>query len=299
MKVEKGEGKMKSVFKRLIAIAVVAVLMLSAVPLSFSENPLPNPPPPDDIAMWIEPTEISLTTAEPQYTIGYRFNVTVWGKSNVSSSGWQFWLRYNGLILNATGCWYALADGTGSATGPSEFMADAGATMPVTPNFVFLYDGTHSRVEFGEAWMMGAYASPKPAGARMAIVEFEIIAVPGKGETLETWLDISWVANDVDDKTWIMDDTKKHWYIAYDAHYMFEWSPPPSPGLMVDPSSRLFDRYTVWNGTTFTETVKLTDLAAAWFLVNVSFTLTYDPAELELVDVTGNTAAWDLSLIHI
>ena len=282
---------MKSVFKRLIAIAVVAVLMLSAVPLSFSENPPPGPtPPPDDIAMWIEPTDIDLSTAEPQYTIGYRFNVTVWGKSNVETKGWQFWLRYNGLILNATGAWYCLPDGTGSASGPSEFMTGAGATMPVAPSFKV------GRLDFGESWMAAPYVPPKPDGARMAIVEFEILAVPDKGQTLETWLDISWAANPDTSGAWIFGSDGTYYYTAYDAHYTFEWSPPPSPGLMVDPSSRLFDRYTIWNGTTFTETVKLTDLAAAWFLTNVSFTLTYDPAELELVDVTGNTAAWDVAL---
>jgi hypothetical protein len=287
---------MKATFKSLFAFAATAILLLSTMPVFAAQLP-PSTPPPDDVAMWIEPTMINLSTANPEHTIGYKFNVTVWGKTNVETKGWQFWLKFDGHILNTTytRVWYVMSDGSVSTSGPSEFMEGV-STMPVTPSVKYLYDGTYSRVEFGEGWLMGGYGQPTTA-ARMAKIEFEVIKVPEKGIIpLETWLDISWQANPTLDKTWILgvDDTK--YYTAYDAIYAFEWAPPPSPGLTVDPATRFFDRYTEWNGTTFTETVKLTDLAAAWYLTNVSFTLNFDPNELAITDIVGNTVDWDVML---
>ena len=287
---------MKATFKSLFAFAATAILLLSTMPVFAAQLP-PSTPPPDDIAMWIEPTMINLTTADPAHTIGYKFNVTVWGKTNVETKGWQFWLRFNGHILNTTytRVWYVMSDGSVSTSGPSEFM-DGVSTMPVVPSVKYLYDGTYSRVEFGEGWLMGGYGQPTPA-ARMAKIEFEVIEVPDKGIIpLETWLDISWQANPTLDKTWILGADGTKYYTAYDAIYAFEWAPPPSPGLTVDPATRFFDRYTEWNGTTFTETVKLTDLAAAWYLTNVSFTLNFDPNELAITDIVGNTVDWDVML---
>jgi len=287
---------MKTKVRGLFGIAIATILLLSTIPGMLAAQKPPSVPPPDNIAMWITPTDINLTTANPQHTIGYKFNVTVWGKTNVQTKGWQFWMRYKGLILRATGAWYCLPDGSGSSSGPSEFMQGV-ATMPVAPSFKHLYDGVYSRVEFGEGWIMGPFNPPRPSGAKMAIVEFEVIDVPEKGVIpLETWIEISWVANPTDDKTWILGSDGTKYYKAYDALFGFKWAPPPNPGLVVDPTTRLYDRYTIWNGTTFTETVKLTGLAAAWYLVNVSFTLNFNPSELELTSVDGNTAAWDVAL---
>jgi len=261
------------------------MLLLAAMPAIFAFNP------PETIAMWIEPQTINLTTATAD--IGYKFNVTVWGKSNVETKGWQFWLRWKGNLLNTTSSrvWYYKT----SPTQPtSDFMAGAGSVNPLTPAVKYLYDGVYSRVEFGEPWTGGSYASAKPNGAGMAIIEFTVIAVPEKGIIpLETELGISWTSGD---KTWIFGSDGTKYGTAYDASYSFSWAPPPSPGLMVSPTTRFFDRYAIRNGTTFTETVKLTGLSAAWYLTNVSFTLTFNPDELELIDISKNNAAWDVAL---
>jgi len=274
---------MKSAFKSLYGFAAIAMLLLAAMPAIFAFNP------PETIAMWIEPQTINLTTATVD--VGYKFNVTVWGKTtDVYAAAWQFWLRYNAAVLNATGVWYCLPDGTGDPTGPSEFMTGAGKTSPVTPT-IWTYDG-YGQAEFGESWTSGAYAPPKPSGARMAIVEFMVTAVPGKGQTLESLLEISFSTVG----TWILDKDDNYYYKAYDAYYSLTWAPPASPGLEVLPATRFYDRYTVWNGTTFDETVQLTNLAAAWYLTNVSFTLNYNKDELEIINIVGNNAAWDVHL---
>ncbi|MEM3490049.1 MAG: cohesin domain-containing protein, partial [Nitrososphaerota archaeon] len=277
---------MKSAFKSLYGFAAVAMLLLAAMPAIFAWLP------PDDVAMWIEPHDgVNLTTANPLHTIGYKFNVTVWGKSNVEASGWQFNMRYDLLLLRPTGVWYCKADGTGSTSPPSEFMSGAGSLMSITP--VLYDDGVYGYVLFGESWAGGAYAPEKPSGAKMALVEFEVIAVPGKGQTLQSSISISWTSED----TYILDYTGGGYYrTAYDAPYTFAWTTPPSPTLEVSPTTRFYDRYEVRNGTTFDETVRLTGLAAAWFLTNVSFTLTYNPNELEITNIVGNNVAWDVAL---
>jgi hypothetical protein len=272
---------MKSAFKSLYGFAAVAMLLLAAMPAIYAI-------PPDDVAMWIEPQTINLTTAT--VGVGYEFNVTVWGKSNVYAAAWQFWLRYNAAILNATGAWYCLPNGQGDESGPSEFMTGAGKTTPVTP-VIWTYDG-YGQVEYAESWSSGAYAPPKPNGARMAIVEFMVTAVPEKGKTLESLLEISFSTVG----TWILDKDDNYYYKAYDAYYSLEWAPPASPGLEVLPATRFYDRYTRWNGTTFDETVTLTNLAEAWYLTNVSFTLNYNKDELEITNIIGNNAAWNAAL---
>jgi hypothetical protein len=110
---------------------------------------------------------------------------------------------------------------------------------------------------------------------------------------LETELGISWTSGD---KTWIFGSDGTKYGTAYDASYSFSWAPPPNPGLIVDPTSRFYEKYYVWNGTEFIETVKLKNLAAAWYLTNVSFTLTFNPDELALMNIVKNTADWNVAL---
>ncbi|MGB9672333.1 MAG: hypothetical protein ACPLZY_04225, partial [Candidatus Norongarragalinales archaeon] len=284
---------MKSAFKSLYGFAAITMLLLAAMPAILAGLP-PSVPPSDNVAMWIQPTTINLTTAT--VGLGYKFNVTVMGKSNVECKGWQFWLRWKGDLLNTTSSrvWYYK---TNPAQATSDFMAGAGGVQALTPSVKYLYDGVYSRVEFGEPWTSGSYASAKPNGAGMAIIEFEVIAVPEKGIIpLETWLEISHEGY-TGGKTWIWDATNNVKIgTSYDALYGLVWAPPPGPSLEVSPTTRFYDRYAIRNGTTFTETVKLAGLSAAWYLTNVSFTLTFNPAELELMDIVKNEADWNAAL---
>ena len=270
-------------FKAVLNSALVMLLVLSVMPVLSFIKPT-SAIPADDVAMWIEPASINLETANPAHTIGYRFNVTVWAKSNVTVSSWEFKLVYPKAYLNATGCGY-------TAGSTSEFFAGK-STIPVSPAFGSV-NATHDYVLHAETILSAPYR--EPGYGSLAWVEFEVIAVPDKGQTIHFYLDID---DYYPTETYILDEAGNKLTMAlYNCEYTFTWSAPPSPYLGVDPTSRFYDRYTEWVGTTFTEDIYLYDLAAAWYLTNVSFTLSYDTSFLDIVGVTFNPA-WDVATTY-
>ena len=153
---------MKKITKLMILFALITMMLpLKALALE------PNEPHNAD-AMWVEPSEIDLTTVSP----GYRFNVTVWVNCSKTSTAWQFMLYYNSTYLNATGCWY-------TAGTSSEFFQGLGA-IPVEPSFGPNY------VLFAESCLVNLR---DPGYGSLAFVEFEVIEVPPEPVTFE--LDIS------------------------------------------------------------------------------------------------------------
>ncbi|UCH31309.1 MAG: hypothetical protein JSV05_07380, partial [Candidatus Bathyarchaeota archaeon] len=195
---------MKTILKKLSSIAFAALILLSVMPL------ISAVPPPDNIAMWIEPA-----TVDPiALGLGLHdtFQVTVWAKANVDIKGWQFWLDYNSNHLNATACVY-------SAGSQSDYFLGL-STFPVAPSFTVV-DPDTNRIAFGESGGIGVVAPPNTAA--LAVLTFEIMAVPGKGDSLISEINISDAANSTTDKTYIIDgtDTAIHYYTAYDTTYSY------------------------------------------------------------------------------
>jgi len=153
---------MKKITKLMILFALFTIMLpMKALALE------PNEPHNAD-AMWVEPSEIDLTTV----SVGYRFNVTVWVNCSKTCTAWQFLLYYNSTYLNATGCWY-------TAGTTSEFFQGLGP-IPVEPTFY------NDSVLFGESCLMNLR---EPGYGSLAFVEFEVIEVPPEPLTFE--LDIS------------------------------------------------------------------------------------------------------------
>jgi len=153
---------MKKITKLMILFALFTIMLpMKALALE------PNEPHNAD-AMWVEPSEIDLTTV----SVGYRFNVTVWVNCSKTCTAWQFLLYYNSTYLNATGCWY-------TAGTTSEFFQGLG---PITVEPTFYNDS----VLFGESCLMNLR---EPGYGSLAFVEFEVIKVPPEQLTFE--LDIS------------------------------------------------------------------------------------------------------------
>jgi hypothetical protein len=254
-------------------------LLLSIIP-AFAAEPV------DDIALWLDPD--SINPIGLGLGLNDKFNITIWGKSNVAFKGWSIMLIYNKNHLNVTGNWYASGDGTS----PSEFMDDAGGTIGVA--FVRgSYNASYDQAAWGEAWILGDSASAKTA--RCGILEFEILAVPGKGESLLSKIDISTHANAIDDKTWITDESSVHYYNSDDCDYNYIWEAPTGPIVTFDPATELFGKFTEWNGTTFVERIMLESLSPLWNIVNASISFTFDNTELEITDITLNTADWNIA----
>lgn len=189
---------------------MILIMILLSASLTLANQVYAVEPHPAN-AMWIEPSTLDITSLASE---GYRFNVTVWANASVETRGWQIWLLYEKANLNATNAWLCMSDGSGSASGPSEFMADAGSVMPVTPQFID-YNSTHDRVDFGEAWIMGANASAK--AGRCAYVEFEVVALPPEGELVEISLGIKWAYELFDPpKTYVLVQTGT--YLSMDVY---------------------------------------------------------------------------------
>jgi hypothetical protein len=272
---------MKPILKKLSSIAFVALMLLSVAPLVTAI-------PTDDIALWMDPATIDPIALG--LGLGDYFNVTIWGKSNVPMKGWAMRLIYNKNHLDITGNWYGSADGSS----PSDFMVGAGMVLPVS--FVEgNIDVDHDYADWGEAWTMGDPATAKPSGARCAIIEFQILAVPAKGGSLLSEINISDNANPTDNKTYIIKEDASKSYVAYDCAYSYIWAAPPGPTLTFDPPTEFFGKFTEWNGTTFVEDIVLEDLDALWNIVNASIIFTYDNTELEITAIALNTADWDVA----
>jgi len=240
-------------------------------------------------SMYLEPAtlEFKTDTTSP----GQRFNVTVW--LNITSTdmfAWQFRLIFDSSQLKATRAGYSAGPTSEWAT-----YRTGGATSPVTPDI-----GTNY-VLFTES-LQGDNYVPKPVCARLAWVEFEIVAAPPMGGELTSVLSINHT------QTWVEDTTLGEIPIQkIGATYKYTWVAPPKPRLTVDPTSRTFGPYPPSVvGTTFTEDIIIKGLSSAWFLKNASTYLGYNSMLLEVADVTfgpawttttyDNTTAGDLYL---
>jgi len=161
---------MKIKINKIISIVVLAALVLT--PLVFMTSSVfaavPDEPHAGD-AMWIEPSNITLSTAT--HSVGYRFNVTVWINLTISSASWQFKVAYDKNHLNATGAGYTAGE-------KSDFYSNI-TTIPLPFSFASL-NGTHNFVLGAESWLMGSNRGP--GYGTLAWIEFEVMVVPPEGE---------------------------------------------------------------------------------------------------------------------
>jgi len=144
--------------KKLVITICFLILILLMIPKTFAIEPT-TPHPAN--AIWTEPAVIDIS----QYSIGDKFNITVFVNSSVTTGGWQFWLLYPSTYINATGRIGYTAGST------SEFFQGL-STMPVTASFKD-YNATHKRIDFGETIIMPPYRDP--GYGSLAWIEFEVI----------------------------------------------------------------------------------------------------------------------------
>jgi len=264
----KGEGrKMKkivtSILLALMLIAVLPPFLLKPASAGEQEN-----------AFWIVPENLSFDTTTTN--VGDRFIVYIWlWVTSENMYTWQFKLYYDTTQLKATNCAYE--------PGPTSQWATyrtGGATAPTTPVIEENY------VLFAES-IVGDYYVPAGTKAKLAKVEFEIIAAPPMGGQLTSLLSI----DNVD--TYVLNPDLDEIPLAAKegATYTFKWIAPPKPTLVVDPAYSAFGPYPPSAvGTEFDENIIIKGLSAAWFLKNASTHLGYSSTLLEIVSVTFGPA---------
>ncbi|RLI44004.1 hypothetical protein DRO69_08360 [Candidatus Bathyarchaeota archaeon] len=287
------EKKMKEL--KLVSVLLVALLMLSVLsviqlaPVA-QGSPDIHPAP----SMWIEPSIIELNTAE--HDVGYTFEVVVWANATgYEIAGWQFKMIYNKNYLRAIDCVYTGTDGL-----ISNFFEQSGTASltPLTPTIDDYYNDTHNYVLHGEAWSPTVPNNPYATGVgSLSKVTFEVVSAPPKGGSIYDLIDIKTEcpgATYLTDKDGVKVLTPDN---CFNCEYTFTWSVPPSPYLGVYPVSQEFGMWDNVTGWPVDVSVYIYGLSAAWYLVNASFTLSYDSSLVSITadNITIDTATWDVA----
>ena len=269
----------RQIVKALVFILTV-LMAISMVPIvSIAQHP--------SVSMWLDPSSVELNTAE--HSIGYKFWITVWlNATGYEVGSWQFYMIYNKNYLNITQ--YTLT-GTGGTI--SQFFENSGSSTFYPGASLGAYNDTHNYIMMGESWLSGPFGT---GCGTLATLEFEVIAVPPKGGKITSLIDIStgFAAGD----TLVQDPTMANiLQAAYDCTYAFTWVQPPEPYLGVSPVSQEFGMFDNVTGWPVDVSIYIMGLDAAWYLVNASFTFSYDPTLVSVTadNITLNTADWDVA----
>lgn len=251
---------------------VVAMLLVGVLPV-FA---LPSWMPTQDNAIFLDPPSISLDTANPEHTIGYKFRVTVWVKWTTLAEDaslivvWQLKLYFNPEYLEVTGY---------GRTGPGGTVSELFAGQNVfAPDPII--NNVAGFVAHGET-ILGAGGRTVPVTASLCWIEFSVKKVPGKGETLTAAFN---VANSM---TFLGDEDENYYYgtdYGIDGTYEFVWSPPAPAYMSIEPTSKV---YGPWPpsavGQTFDANIYV-NVAAAWGLTSASFCLCFNDTVIDTSD---------------
>ena len=273
-----------------IVLLVAAMLLISVSPV-FSGTPSE---PHNADAIWVEPHNINLTTANATHILGYKFNITI--ALNMSSTedigAWQAKVYFNSSYVQALRANYTEGDKSNYFTGQS--------TTPLIP----VIDNVAGFVFHGEV-LSGAAIKGK-AGTLFRI-EFNVTALPPKGETLN--MDFNLTNADT-----FCTDGVTYYPTKYNGKYEFKWEPPGPATMAVEhdgfygvppasiPPADVWPVY--WGpyipsavGSSFDVNIYIEDLAAAWELTSATFCLCYNTTVIDvmggLADITLNTPPWD------
>jgi len=257
---------MKSNLSKFIYVVIVTMLFLAILP-AYAQPSEPHTAP----AMWIEPSTLSFDT--DTLSVGDKFNVTVWINMDTASFVWQVKLLYDNTQLKATRTSY-------THPGKSEFFDFAGSiTVPVAP----IIDHATGYVLHGESLM--GLVQRDPGQGSLIWVEFEVIASPPPGGSLESDLDIT---TTYPDDTYVLDpDLATITVTPYNAHYAYAYAVPPKPHLAVDPTYTEFPQFPPSSiGKQFDIDIYIMGLSSGWSLENVSLHLGFDDVLINVMDVT-------------
>jgi hypothetical protein len=258
---------------------LVAALILSAIPIIANAQP--------QVYMWTEPSSISLDTAH--HSIGYRFTLTVWLEADAKSVGaWQFYMTYNKDLLKVVD--FGLT-GTGGAR--SQFFENTGTATWGMVSSEGDHNATHKYIQIGESWKSGPWGTRRGS---LAYVTFEVIKVPGKGEVINSAINLENVGEDTVALDPSMSNILEE---AYGCSYTFEWIAPGPVGIGVSPVSQEFGMFDNVTGWPVNVRIDILDLSAAWFLTNASFKLSYDPTLVSITadNITVDTSKWDVAAV--
>jgi len=260
--------------EKILSLTLLAMLMLSFAAIFPATAKPAN-------SIYIDPDTYTFNTGSQ--SVGYKFNITVWMHLDTACYSWQVKIVFPNTWLKCNKAGYA-GPGGGDA-GKSEYFTGL-TTVPLTP----VIDNGAGTVLHGES-LQGDISAP-PADKRLMWAEFEIIAAPGKYETLTGEFSIN------NSDTYVLDPGLAEIPITkYGATLSYTWTMPPKPYLAVSPTLVEYGPYPPPAvGQEFDIQVKIMSLDAAWNLHNASFTLSYTSTLISVVSTTVNPA-WTTSTV--
>ncbi|RLI83127.1 MAG: hypothetical protein DRP01_09325, partial [Archaeoglobales archaeon] len=244
---------MKKWFMKSLVIAVAAIFLLSV----FGAINI-KPAAAQNIHIWTEPATISYTT-ETMPASG-RFNVSFWIETDIGIGGVQITPIFEHDVINVTR-WFEPTWDTNYI-----FFGKTTSALPTPPTTGYTQiNATHSKAKQGVS-LFPAPPSQEPfTGTGLVyILEFEIVDIPGKYETLDSWIDID------NAETYVMaaNGTQITDFQKDSAYYSLEWAMPPAPYMGVEPTLVEYDQFTDAVGQVFQVDLYIKNLAEAWHLTN-------------------------------
>jgi hypothetical protein len=259
MKLKLGNSIVLSMVAMLF-LSMMTILPVHAVTPSLYMTPSVNPP-----------------TASP--SIGYKWNITVYGKNFTDVYSWQVALVYNSTLINCTNAWCT-----------SDEMAIWG-TAPSTSFAVGKVMAADTKKGGGSGW-----TGDGPID--LAIFEFQILKAPGKYTTLSCTINMD------NSSTYLLDhNLAKITRTATDGSYSWAWTAPPPArvGVKILAATGSGDKFTCtivsvenpaeviyWNSSTavcnnITVGVYLKQYTDLWGVTLVNFTICYNSTLLNIV----------------
>jgi hypothetical protein len=247
--------------EKIVSLAILSLLLLSIIGV-FTARALPAN------SMWIEPTNLTFTTASP---VGTEFNVTVWLNVSSPTNSWQLYLVYDNSTLNATACVYS---------GPGNLKSVWSGVSPVdtvSPGFGG-HNQTRAYVVFSEVLKTGAV---KTGFGSVAIVTFKIMKAPAEGEVLTSELRLDMIG--VFTSLALDADFGSIPLLFGNAFYSYSapFTPPPPAKIFVNPPSVIDRALTPCHN--FTVSVEISEATNVSLF---SFRLSFNSTLLNATEVT-------------
>ena len=283
----------------MLYVAMLLLGILAALPTKASPT----------ITVYIEPKDYIFDTGT--VSTGYKFNVTVWIKSDedLNMMTFQVGIRYDHRYINVTELW---GEVTGSLTyraWPNDNFGGRdwdpeyvfyGKTGHTIGNPVYYYNAPNQGEIMLGATLTKDITLPANTPKKLACFEFVVTAMPpkGVGQYVDSVLNI-----DNDDTYLLSGAGMIPGVTRVDGYYKLTWTTPPPARLNIvrsdgKPWPIVFEKWWHQVGQTFVASVYIEDLSAAWGIVGANFTLTYDSTLIstDATNVTIDTLWTDFTI---
>jgi hypothetical protein len=270
---------MKKQLGKGLILLIITMLLVAVLPVYAGTPSVPH----NADAMWLEPSSVPLTTANPLHDIGYLFNVTLAVNITMSTfvGAWQARVTYNTAHLDFI------------AGGYTEIQASKSNWFQPFSSFAIWPLTTGVGYVQGGETILGDAVNETGAGTLMWFT-FNVTALPPKGGSLNS--DISIDNSD----TFILDEIDDEISISkLGTAYSFTWEAPASPIIAVDPTLVEYGPYPPSAiGEAFDVDIYINGLSSAWGLVNASICLCFNTTVIDVIGGSANVTfpgTWDVA----